>query len=261
LSFTDKNYQYETVSCAEFLEDVYSDDAESTVYLRSLSDNPRKKATHLQDDFPTIADDFAIPSVMQQTIGENYFSSPLRISSPGMTLWTHYDVMDNILVQVRGTKRVVLYHPHEVDLLYVEGSSSPILDPRAPDLERFPLYAQTRPMECTLYPGDILFLPSFFFHNITTLDTPGENDQVEPGISVNVFWRRADDGWEKPGVWADGKDLYGNRDLKGYETAQTSVEKALEALKTLPSNFERTFYLKKLILRMNKELFKYDVEE
>lgn len=29
------------------------------------------------------------------------FSSVLRVSSPGLRLWTHYDVMDNVLMQVQ----------------------------------------------------------------------------------------------------------------------------------------------------------------
>ncbi len=29
------------------------------------------------------------------------FSSVLRLSSPGLQLWTHFDVMDNLLLQIR----------------------------------------------------------------------------------------------------------------------------------------------------------------
>lgn len=45
--------------------------------------------------------------------------------------------------------------------------------------------------------GDILFIPSLWFHNITALDF---------SISVNVFWKNL--GPE----FYDKKDTYGNRD-------------------------------------------------
>ena len=32
----------------------------------------------------------------------------------GLRLWTHFDVMDNLLCQIRGTKRVRLWPPLEV---------------------------------------------------------------------------------------------------------------------------------------------------
>ena len=32
----------------------------------------------------------------------------------GLRLWTHFDVMDNLLCQIRGTKRIRLWPPLEV---------------------------------------------------------------------------------------------------------------------------------------------------
>jgi hypothetical protein len=53
-------------------------------YLRSLSASPKKPA-RLEDDFPELAGDFALPSPLAEKIGpDNYFSSPLRVSSPDM---------------------------------------------------------------------------------------------------------------------------------------------------------------------------------
>jgi hypothetical protein len=46
-----------------------------------------------------------------------------RISSKDIRMWTHYDVMDNILCQVVGSKKVVLWEPKEVKHLYVTGTT------------------------------------------------------------------------------------------------------------------------------------------
>jgi hypothetical protein len=43
----------------------------------------------------------------------------LRIGSPGLELWTHFDVMANALLQLVGTKRVLLFPPEQEPNLYV----------------------------------------------------------------------------------------------------------------------------------------------
>lgn len=67
-------------------------------YLRSLGANPRKEAAHMGATFPQLAADVRIPDLFPH---DALFSTVLRISSPGLRLWTHYDVMDNLLIQVR----------------------------------------------------------------------------------------------------------------------------------------------------------------
>ena len=49
---------------------------------------------------------------------EQLFSTALRVSSTGSQLWTHYDVMDNVLCNIVGRKQVVLWPPHQVIMHY-----------------------------------------------------------------------------------------------------------------------------------------------
>ena len=67
--------------------------------------------------------------------------------------------MDNILIQVVGVKRVVLFSPEDVDYMYMCGDKSEIIDIDNPDYQKYPLYAKARKYECQLTPGDILFIP------------------------------------------------------------------------------------------------------
>ena len=39
-------------------------------------------------------------------------------------LWTHYDVMHNLLIQISGTKKVTLWPPCEDANLYTEGAAA-----------------------------------------------------------------------------------------------------------------------------------------
>ena len=157
-------------------------------------------------DFPDLAGDLNLPQLYNPC---DYFSSVIRVSSPGLHLWTHYDTvmlphpsrchdnplpayplhfaangcdarevscangcdarevscavapeascftwqMDNALVQVVGTKRVVLFPPSDADALYIKGDKSQVLDIDNPDLSLYPLFKNAHPFECTLHPG------------------------------------------------------------------------------------------------------------
>jgi len=66
-------------------------------YLRALGADPRKSIANLETDWPALAKEISTSSLCAE---ESFFSSVLRVGSPGIHLWTHYDVMDNALIQV-----------------------------------------------------------------------------------------------------------------------------------------------------------------
>jgi hypothetical protein len=66
-------------------------------YLRALGADPRKSVANIAHDFPDLANEVHLPNLCDD---HQVFSSVLRVGSPGIHLWTHYDVMDNALVQV-----------------------------------------------------------------------------------------------------------------------------------------------------------------
>ncbi|GFR52769.1 hypothetical protein Agub_g15380, partial [Astrephomene gubernaculifera] len=209
------------------------------LYLRSIGENPRREAANLSASFPLLAADLRLPPLFPPSA---LHSSVLRLGSPGLVLWTHYDVMDNLLIQVTGTKRVLLWPPACHDALHVTGSSSPITRPQPdPDLTAFPRFAACpAPLLADLAPGDVLFLPSLWFHNVTT--TGGHMS-----ASVNVFWRHL------PQEFYHKKDLYANRDLVQAEEADKAADAALAQLSQLPEHY-RAFYGARLLGRLGREL-------
>jgi hypothetical protein len=85
----------------------------------------------------------------------------------------HFDALSThaYLGQFYGTKRCVLFSPADSPYLY--GGQ---VDPGAPDLEKFPLYAQATPFECVLQPGELVFMPANWWHYVVCL---------EPSITVS----------------------------------------------------------------------------
>ncbi|XP_070771242.1 tRNA wybutosine-synthesizing protein 5 [Enoplosus armatus] len=243
MDFLHKNFVYKTLTFREFVkrasEKKHSDFflcEDESYYLRSLGEDVRKEAADLSKQFPDLAEDFHIPQFFAP---DQFFSSVFRISSCGLQLWTHYDVMDNLLAQVTGMKRVVLYSPQDALHLYLSGDKSEVLDIDSPDLKRFPEFVKAKRYECVLEPGDLLFIPALWFHNTLALQF---------GVGVNVFWRHL------PADSYDRKDPYGNKDPVAATRALQALERALHTLDELPADY-RDFFGRRMIQRIQKRTY------
>jgi tRNA wybutosine-synthesizing protein 4 len=94
MNFLSKNFKYTSRSFGDFIDSVFSPAAEK-VYLRAVSANAKNKPTKLEDDFPGLAKDFQIPTILRGHGGideENIFSTVLRVGAVGTSMWLHYDV-------------------------------------------------------------------------------------------------------------------------------------------------------------------------
>ena len=69
------------------------------------------------------------------------------------------------LAELVGRKRWILFSPDQRELLYDYK-----VKPDKPDLERFPLFRKAKPVETTIGPGDIIFVPGCWPHYVISLD-------------------------------------------------------------------------------------------
>jgi hypothetical protein len=114
---------------------------------------------------------------------------PAQTSSP-----THQDLYENLYGVVCGVKRFYLYPPRPRAVMYPYSplSRAPNIarvNPERPDYVRFPCFRDARPVVADVGPGDMLFLPSLWWHYTSTLET---------SIAVNFWWAR---GWKLPLAW------------------------------------------------------------
>lgn len=88
---------------------------------------------------------------------------------------THFDLSDNFAVVALGRRRFTLFPPEATPDLYVgplnvtiAGQPVSMVDPSAPDLERYPRFAAAQDLAQTadLGPGDALFIPSLWWHHV-----------------------------------------------------------------------------------------------
>lgn len=167
------------------------------------------------EKIPSLADDLGSLDHYQR-MRRNYPESLQRRMQLKPTLWfgpagsyttLHRDPGDNFLAQIMGHKKVIMFPADQERELYYPWHEmcrpdcclagwSPI-DVEAPDLERFPLYANATPYECTLGPGEILFIPIHWWHYVSSLDTV---------ISISTWWfRRLRDWRPSTATWVPGR--------------------------------------------------------
>eukprot|EP00899_Mesostigma_viride_P017220 jgi/Mesvir1/2549/Mv00984-RA.1 len=94
------------------------------LYLRSVVPGKGKEAARTASDvralFPGLAGDLNLFEGLLYEL-EEYHSSVLRVTSARTQLWTHYDIMDNVLTQLRTHCGIV--DDQEKVLMHVGGDS------------------------------------------------------------------------------------------------------------------------------------------
>ena len=248
MDFRTKNFKYCSLGLHDLIQRAsntldntttgeYFTDPNEKYYLRSTSDDARGEQTVLFNrDFPKLSEDFILPDYFEK---EKLFSSVLRISSPGIRVWTHYDVMDNLYAQIVGRKKAVMWAPNEASNMYLEGDKSKVVD--IDDHKRnnvdFPKFCKAKQWTCDLIPGDLLYIPALWFHNMTALDY---------GVAINVFWKNLHANLY------DKKDPYGNKDLLPAAKSLRMLDNVIKQLEQLPLEY-KDFYARQLISKIEKK--------
>ncbi len=110
------------------------------------------------------------------------------------TVSTHYDNSTNIACVVAGTRRFMLFPPDQVGNLYVgplentiSGQPVSMVDPVAPDLERFPRYREAlqHSFSVDLEPGDAILIPPLWWHHVQAT--------APFNLLVNYWWNAPGD--------------------------------------------------------------------
>jgi hypothetical protein len=103
---------------------------------------------------------------------------------------THWDQSQNLACVVAGRRRWTLFPPEQLKNLYVgpldftlAGQPISIVDVDQPDLETYPRFAEAlkEVRQVELMPGDALYLPAMWWHDVRSLE--------DFGALINFWWR------------------------------------------------------------------------
>jgi len=128
-------------------------------------------------------------------VGEGkLYHSMLWLGPRGTVSPLHYDPLDNLLMQVVGNKHILLYPPDKGNGRDIDSTGSwhyaglngnqyntSAVDVENPNYEEFPKFREAPiPYECEIGPGDVLFIPSKWWHHVRSLSN---------AASANIWWR------------------------------------------------------------------------
>jgi tRNA wybutosine-synthesizing protein 4 len=194
MNFQRKDFMYKPISFHKFINHLRSSPS-AHMYLRSISStNPTTAPADFTNDWPEISGDFHLPASLS-FVKDHQHSSPLRISS-NVNMWLHYDVMANVLFQIRGTRKLILFPPSDLKYLsFPSGSTSSTIDIFQPtgrhgtgeDAVRH--VPNTHPHVAILRPGEALYIPPLWAHTGTpqpSETTQSTSDHALTSDSVSV---------------------------------------------------------------------------
>lgn len=116
-------------------------------------------------------------------------SNLLLVSSAGNVTPAHYDEQQNIFAQIRGFKRFILFPPEQYECFYPYPVFHPHdrqsqVDFENPDYNKFPKFQDAHGYEAILGPGDVLYLPMYWWHHVESA--------VDGGYTISVnFWYKS----------------------------------------------------------------------
>jgi hypothetical protein len=154
---------------------------------------------------------FGVTQAKEISSGERKVITNVWMGSKGSTAALHHDPFDNFFVQIYGSKKFTLFSPDLQHALYVYPKTHPSsrqsqVNIDEPDTRRFPKLEQfglESGLELVVHPGDVLYLPPFWFHQVESL---------ESAISVNTWFispdvEMMDAAWTEPlpfsSEWSD----------------------------------------------------------
>ncbi|XP_066250308.1 hypoxia-inducible factor 1-alpha inhibitor-like [Euwallacea similis] len=124
-------------------------------------------------------------------------SNLLLISQEGNVTPCHYDEQQNFFGQVHGYKRCILFPPRDFECLYPHPVHHPhdrqsMVDFDRPDHIRFPKFKEVKGCETVVEPGDVLYIPIYWWHHVESLMRGG------PTVSVNFWYKGGPTSLEYP---------------------------------------------------------------
>lgn len=172
--YTDKDWTQRLITIDEFVKQYIYQTEGPTGYLAQYQ---------LFDQIPELKNDITEPeyccfSDSNEPVDVMAWYGPKGTVSP-----LHHDPKKNLLTQVVGEKQLFLFAPSDSEYLYPHEhellNNTAQVDPRQPDLDKYPKYKSSKPYYCRLKPGQMLYIPPKWWHFVESLSI---------SFSVSFWW-------------------------------------------------------------------------
>lgn len=134
---------------------------------------------YLDSPFPqsNMTADMEVPLMMQcDKLYTRFTSAHILFSNGGTSCPLHYDGYENFLTMMSGYKVVLIAHYKYANDLYIDSyhdfpGLSPV-NPERVDLVKYPRVADVLFHKVVLRPGDMLYIPEGWFHQVRSYESP-----------------------------------------------------------------------------------------
>lgn len=153
-----------TVKLRDFVDQVLAGGATNDYYLTANNEVLRRpELAPLLDDVGTLPE-FCVRAHLARSA--SFWFGPAGTRTP-----LHHDTLMLLHTQIVGRKRWRFISPLETPRLYnYQGVFSPI-DLDRPDLDRYPAFREVKVLDIVVEPGETVFLPLGWWHQVVGLDT------------------------------------------------------------------------------------------
>jgi hypothetical protein len=152
-----------TTRLATFVDQVLGGGATNDYYLTANNEALRRP-----EFAPLLADVGSLPAICDRTqlaARSSFWFGPAGTVTP-----LHHDTLMLFHTQVVGRKRWRFISPLEWARLYNHNNVFSPIDIDRPDLHRYPMFRDVTVLEVVVEPGDTVFLPLGWWHQVTALD-------------------------------------------------------------------------------------------
>jgi hypothetical protein len=210
----EKQFDLANIPFKKIADSIASDPSGAKYYVAQLD---------IKSRLPQLLPDLRFPSP------PTYHTLRLWYGSAGTITPLHFDRTNNLYAQIYGAKQFSIFCPDDTPNLYPfqEGPLSHLsyIDVGSPQWDCYPLYGKVKPIEFTVCPGQLLFLPAFWWHYVKS-DNPAGLRQLRTAFSQDK--------------WAEIKSTWGlsSRALLDYAESARSPRPSLAVLATAVAMLE-----------------------
>ncbi|HKP64418.1 MAG TPA: cupin-like domain-containing protein [Polyangiales bacterium] len=185
------SYERDSVKMSfhDFIEATFQGDAGWPKYY--FKNSTKLLPAHLDDS----ADISGLAPFFTKSVMKN-----LWISRGSLTVGLHFDAAENLNIQIRGRKRFMLYPPGVTGYypcpMFSQTAHISRVFREGPELDRskYPRFDESKGREVILGEGEILYLPAYWWHQVTSLGDVNINLNTWsiPAITKQVWnWNQA----------------------------------------------------------------------
>lgn len=141
-------------------------------WIIANQDSPKYYISQVNlDRFPQLLADLHFPEIARSPITVTNF----WFGSAGTVTPLHFDPANNLFAQIYGSKQFILFAPDDAKYLYPFPQGSKLqhlsyIDVEDPDLAAFPVFSNASKINVTIGPGQLLFLPAFWWHHVRSVN-------------------------------------------------------------------------------------------